>query len=81
MAANVVRQALDEATELAQNIYPPLLEGRGLASAIRSAAEQAGVTVGSTFPRRRQLSARGHAAVYWTCVDALSAASRGSQAR
>jgi signal transduction histidine kinase len=79
MAANV-REALDETTELAQRVYPPLLEGRGFASAMRSAAESAGVTVlvdvsaGAGYPPEIT------AAVYWSCVEALSSASRGSQA-
>jgi signal transduction histidine kinase len=79
MAANV-RQALHETTELAERVYPPLLEGRGLASALRSAAERAGVTAivdvsaGAGYPPEIT------AAVYWSCVEALSSASRGSQA-
>lgn len=79
MAANV-RQALDETTELAQRVYPPLLQARGFASAIRSAAESAGVTVlvdvqaGAGYPPEIT------AAVYWSCVEALSSAPRGSQA-
>jgi signal transduction histidine kinase len=79
MAANV-REALDETTELAQNVYPPLLEARGFASALRSAAESAGVTAlvdvraGAGYPPEIT------AAIYWSCVEALSSASRGSQA-
>lgn len=79
MAANV-REALDATTELAQRVYPPLLDARGFASAIRSAAESAGVTVlvdvtaGAGYPPEIT------AAVYWSCVEALSSASRGSQA-
>ncbi|MEO8436840.1 MAG: histidine kinase [Chloroflexota bacterium] len=74
-----VREALDETTQLAERIYPPLLEARGLASALRSAAERAGVTVVIDVP------AGGYppeiaAAVYWSCVEALSSASPRSQA-
>ncbi len=40
LTANV-RAAMTETTELAERIYPPLLAARGLASALRSAAERA----------------------------------------
>jgi len=79
MAANV-RAALDETTELAGRVYPPLLEARGFASALRSAAETAGLTAivdvsaGANYPP--EIST----AVYWSCVEALLSASRGSQA-
>jgi signal transduction histidine kinase len=79
MAVNV-REALNEATELAQMVYPPLLEARGFASALRSAAESAGVTAlvdvraGAGYPPEIT------AAVYWSCAEALLTASRGSQA-
>ena len=51
-----VQQALNETAQLAQWIYPPLLEAGGLAAALRSAAVTAGVpasvdvTVGSSYP-------------------------------
>ena len=38
-----VRQALDEASRLAERIYPPSLEAGGLAAALRSAAVSAGI--------------------------------------
>jgi signal transduction histidine kinase len=79
MAANV-REALDETMELAQRVYPPLLGGRGLASALRSAAESAGVTVAVDVPARADYAPEITAAVYWSCVEALSSAPRGSQA-
>jgi signal transduction histidine kinase len=79
MAANV-REALDETTELAQRVYPPLLEARGFASAMRSAAERAGVTVLVDVPAGAGYPPEITAAVYWFCVEALSSASRGSQA-
>lgn len=78
MAANV-QEALGETKELAQRVYPPLLQARGLASAVRSAAESVGVTalvdvrVGAGYPPEIT------AAVYWSCVEALSSASPGSQ--
>lgn len=79
MVANV-REALAETTDLAQRVYPPLLDGRGLASALRSAAERAGVTAVVDVPARAGYSPEITAAVYWSCVEALSSASRGSQA-
>lgn len=75
-----VRVALDESADLAQTIHPPQLDARGFASAIRSAAQRAGVTVlvdssaGAGYPPEIA------AAVYWSCVEALSLASLGSQA-
>jgi signal transduction histidine kinase len=38
-----VQEALDVTAQLAQRIYPPLLESSGLAAALRSAAAKAGV--------------------------------------
>lgn len=54
--AREVQQALDETAQLAQWIYPPLLEAGGLAAALRSAAATAGipaavdVTARSSYP-------------------------------
>jgi signal transduction histidine kinase len=51
-----VQQALSEAAQLAQRIYPPLLDGIGLAAALRSAAVSAGssasvdVAKGASYP-------------------------------
>ena len=80
LAANV-RDAMDEATELAQRIYPPLLEAQGLAIALRSVAERAGITLLVDVPRSAGYAPEVTAAVYWSCVEALSWASPGSQAR
>jgi signal transduction histidine kinase len=79
MAANV-RQAVDETMELALNVYPPLLEGRGFAAALRSAAESAGVTALVDVPAGARYPPEIAAAVYWSWVEVLSSASRGSQA-
>jgi len=75
-----VRQALDETTELAERIYPPLLDVRGFASAMRSAAEKAGVTIVVDIPTGASYPPEITAALYWSCLEALSSASRGSQA-
>jgi signal transduction histidine kinase len=79
MATNV-REALTETMELAQQVYPALLEGRGFAAALRSAAERAGVTAVVEVPARADYPPEVSAAVYWSCVEALSSASSGSQA-
>ena len=79
MAANV-REALTETTGLAERIYPPLLDGRGFATSLRSAAESAGVTVLVDAPAGADYPPGISAAVYWSCVEALSSASPGSEA-
>jgi signal transduction histidine kinase len=79
IAANL-RDALTEATTLAQLIHPPLLAGRGLAAAVRSAAEDAGVTVLVDAPSDGDYPAGFGAVLYWTCVEALSSASPGAEA-
>jgi signal transduction histidine kinase len=79
MAANV-QEALTETAALAQRIYPPMLEGRGFATSLRSAAESAGVTVLVDVPAGADHPPEITAAVYWSCVEALSSSSPGSQA-
>jgi signal transduction histidine kinase len=74
-----VQQALDETAQLAQRIYPPLLEAGGLAAALRSAAVRAGnsasveVAAGASYPREVVRT------VYLCCVEALECA--GAEAR
>ncbi len=76
-----VREAVDESTELAERIYPPLFDARGFASAIRSAAAKAGVAVlvdlaaGAAYPPEIT------AALYWSCVEALSPGQAGPRQR
>jgi signal transduction histidine kinase len=79
MAANV-REALAETTALAQKIYPPLLEERGFATSLRSAAESAGITVLVDVPSGADYPTEISPAVYWSCVEALLSSSPGSQA-
>jgi signal transduction histidine kinase len=79
IAANL-RDALAEATTLARKIHPPLLDGRGLHASLRSAAEDARVTVTVVAPSDADYPAEVSAAVYWSCVEALSSASPGSEA-
>lgn len=79
MATNV-REALDEASMLAEGIYPPLLDASGFASALRSAAGRADVAAAVDVRVGTAYSAELVAAVYWTCIDALSSAPPGSRA-
>ncbi len=51
-----LRESLAEATALAEQLYPPLLDGRGLATSLRSAAAVAGVALVVTRRRSRQRS-------------------------
>ena len=78
--ARNLREALDETTELAQTVYPSMLEGRGFASALRSAAESVGVTAQVNVPTVARYPPEIAAAVYWSCIEALSSASPGSEA-
>lgn len=74
-----VQQALDETARLAQRVYPPLLEGGGLAAALRSAAVSVGtpasveVAAGSTCPSEVART------VYFCWLEALERA--GGEAR
>jgi signal transduction histidine kinase len=75
-----VQQALDEATHLAERIYPPLLDAGGLATALRSAAMSAGthasvdVAPGASYPHEVA------GAVYFCCVEALQQTGAGTKA-
>ena len=79
MTANA-REALDAATRLASRIYPSMLEGRGLASALRSVASDAGVTSAVDVPAVAKYPPDVTAALYWTWADALASAAPGSEA-
>jgi signal transduction histidine kinase len=75
-----VRQAMDEAAKLAQRISPPLLEVRGLASALRSAAASAAITALVEVQAGPSWPPEITAAAYWCCVEAFSAAPPGTHA-
>jgi signal transduction histidine kinase len=73
------REALEETSVFAHAIYPPLLEGRGFAVALRYAADGADVTAvvdisSGDYP------AEIMAAIYWCWLEVLSSAPRGSAA-
>jgi signal transduction histidine kinase len=75
-----VRQALDETAELAQRIYPPLLEAGGLAVALRSAAVSAGVRASLDVVAGASYPPEVAAALYWCCLEALEHAGVGGEA-
>ena len=73
-----VQQALDETAQLAQRIYPPLLDAGGLAAALRAAAVSAGVRPRSRSRRARAIRPRSRATVYFCCLEALEHAGAGA---
>ena len=66
-----VQEALDQTAELAQRIYPPLLESRGLAAALRSAAAKAGVAASVEVEAGASYSPEIAAPVYACWREAL----------
>jgi signal transduction histidine kinase len=75
-----VQQALDETTQLAQRIYPPLLEARGLAAALRSAAVIAGVPASVEVTPGVGYPSEAARTVYFCCLEALEHAGAGARA-
>lgn len=75
-----VEQALDETTQLAQRIYPPLLHGRGLAAALRSAAAGAGIPVRVDVAAAASSPPEAVATVYFCCLELLEHAGAGAGA-
>lgn len=65
-----VQQALDETAQLAQRIYPPLLEG-GLGVALRSAAASAGVPISLEVPVGATYAHEVAGTIYLCSVEAL----------
>ena len=74
-----VREAIDEANRLAARTSPPIGDGRGLVAALRSAATDAGVVALIELPAAVNWPPEISAALYWTWVDAISAAASGSE--
>jgi signal transduction histidine kinase len=74
-----VQQALDEAAQLAERIYPPLLEASGLAAALRSAAVRTGVRASLEFATDAY-PPEVAGAIYWCCLEVLEHADAGAQA-
>jgi signal transduction histidine kinase len=75
-----VQQALNETGQLAQRIYPPLLDAGGLAAALRSAAVNAEVRVSLDVPAGADYPPEVAAAVYWCCLGVLEHAGAGARA-
>jgi signal transduction histidine kinase len=75
-----VQQALDEAAQLAQRIYPPLLEMGGLAAALRSAAASAGIPVSVEVTAGASYPPEVAGTVYLCCLAALEHADIGARA-
>lgn len=78
--ARDVQQALDEAAQLAQRIYPPLLEAGGLAPALRAAAVSAGIRVSLEVTSGASYPPEIAAAIYWCCLEAFELAGTGARA-
>lgn len=67
------REALEVTAQLAQRIYPPLLEPRGLAAALRAAAAAAGVVASVDVAAGASYPPEDAASVYACWQDALQA--------
>jgi signal transduction histidine kinase len=66
-----VQQALHETAQLAQRIYPPLLEAGGLAAALRSAAASIGIHVSIEVEVGRDCPPEVVRTIYLCCLGAL----------
>jgi signal transduction histidine kinase len=66
-----VEQALDEAAQLAQRIYAPLLDARGLAAALRSAATRSGISASVVVARGASYPPGFAETLYVCCLEAL----------
>jgi signal transduction histidine kinase len=66
-----VRETLDATAQLAQRIYPPLLEPRGLAAVLRSAAAAAGVVASVNVAAGTSYPPEDAASVYSCWQEAL----------
>jgi signal transduction histidine kinase len=76
-----VEQALDAAGQLAQRIYPPVLEAGGLAAALRSAAATAGIRVSLELAPEASYPPEVAWTIYRCCIEAFEHAGAGSRAR
>ncbi len=74
---DAVARALEELRELAHGLYPPSLDAEGLATAVRTAAERAGIIVVVDSLPERRLTAAVERTAYRVLVDTLSIAERG----
>jgi signal transduction histidine kinase len=76
-----VQRALDETTQLAQRVYPPLLEAGGLAAALRAAAVSAGIRTSVEVTARASYPPELAWAIYASCLDALEHAGAATSVR
>lgn len=74
-----VQQALDEAAQLAQRIYPPLLGARGLGALLRSVAASAPVPVRLEATVSAGCPPEVAVAVYFCVLDLLDNAPTGAR--
>jgi signal transduction histidine kinase len=73
-----VQQALDETAQLAQRIYPSMLDARGLAAALRAAAASVGISASVDVSHGASISPELAATVYLCCVEALERVGAGT---
>jgi signal transduction histidine kinase len=73
-----VEQALDEAAQLAQRIYAPLLDARGLTAALRSAATRFGGSASVVVAPGASYAPEFAATFYLCCLEALEHAGVGA---
>ena len=75
-----VQQALDETAQLAQRIYPPLLEAGGLAAVLRSAAVSAGARASIDVAAGANYRPEVAGTVYLCWLEALEHGGAGARA-
>jgi signal transduction histidine kinase len=75
-----VQQALDETAQLAQQVYPPLLEAGGLAVALRAAAVSAGIPTHIEVAAGTGYPPEVAGAVYFCFLEVLERAGDGVRA-
>jgi signal transduction histidine kinase len=75
-----VKQALGETSKLSHRIYPPLLEGGGLAAALRAAGVSFGVPTHVEVRTAAAYPQEVAGAVYFCCLDVLERADDGARA-
>ena len=75
-----VQQALDETAQLAQRIYPSLLDTGGLAAALRSAAATVAVRASVDVSAGARYPGDVAATVYLCCLEALEHVGAGARA-
>jgi signal transduction histidine kinase len=77
--ARDVQQALDETTQLAHKIYPPL-DAVSFATTLRSAAIRAGARVSVDLLAQERYSTEIAVALYWSWLDVLEQLGDGASA-